>query len=271
MPSSWITTRTTKAGAKRYRVEYRLGGRESATRYGGSFKTKREADERRRWITGELAARRVPYLRSRDQERRAPTLVEAAKGWRDSRVDVVEQTANMHRSAFVRIFKVKPDLRGRRVDDVTRVDVADLIAELAARGYKRETVRKTRTALAQTLDFYGVTPNPVRDDRVKLPRERKTHLPPPLAEHVERVLELVAASYRLPFAILDVTGARVNELVSATVGDLDEERQAIRIRPEAEKNERYRYLPLPEDLFNALLETLPPREDREDAAPEVNH
>jgi hypothetical protein len=27
----------------RYRVEYRLGGRESAIRYGGSFKTMREA------------------------------------------------------------------------------------------------------------------------------------------------------------------------------------------------------------------------------------
>ena len=27
---------------------------------------------------------------------------------------------------------------------------------------------------------------------MKLPRERKTHLPPPLAEHVERVLGLVA-------------------------------------------------------------------------------
>jgi integrase len=158
---------------------------------------------------------------------------------------------------------VKPELRARRVDNVTRVDVADLIAQLAARGYKRETVRKTRTTLAQTLDFHGVAPNPARDDRVKLPRERKTHLPPPLAEHVERVLGLVAPSYRLPLAILDVTGARVNELVSATVDDLDEERLAIRVRPEAEKNERYRYLHVPEALFAAVLETLPPREDRE--------
>jgi hypothetical protein len=101
MASSWIITRATKAGEKRYRVEFRLGGRESATRYGGSFRTKRQADGRRRWIDGELAARRVPVLRSLEQERRAPTLAEAAKGWRDSRVDVAEQTANMYRSAFV--------------------------------------------------------------------------------------------------------------------------------------------------------------------------
>jgi hypothetical protein len=54
------------------------------------------------------------------------------------------------------------------------------------------------------------------------------------------------------------------ELVSATVDDLDEERLAIRVRPEAEKNERYRYLHLPEALFAAVLETLPPHEDREE-------
>ena len=59
----------------------------------------------------------------------------------------------------------------------------------------------------------------------------------------------------------------MNELVSATVGDLDEERLAIRVRPEAEKNERYRYLYAPDYLFAALLGTVPPREDREEAAP----
>jgi hypothetical protein len=79
MASAWIITRTTKAGERRYRVEYRLGGRESATRYGGSFKTKREADERRRWITGELAGRRVPDLSLFAPESRAPTLAEAAQ------------------------------------------------------------------------------------------------------------------------------------------------------------------------------------------------
>lgn len=43
MGSAWITNRTTSAGARRFRVEYRVGGREAPTRYGGSFKTKTEA------------------------------------------------------------------------------------------------------------------------------------------------------------------------------------------------------------------------------------
>jgi integrase len=39
------------------------------------------------------------------------------------------------------------------------------------------------------------------------------------------------------------------------------------VRPDAEKNERYCYLHLPDDLFAALLATLPPREDRDSNAP----
>jgi hypothetical protein len=58
--SAWITTRPTKDGGKRYRVEYRLGGSRTRIRYGGSFKRKQDAATRRNGIAGELAARRVP-------------------------------------------------------------------------------------------------------------------------------------------------------------------------------------------------------------------
>jgi hypothetical protein len=46
VPSVWIRTRPTRE-SKRFRVEYRLGGRESKIRYGGSFKTKQLAKIRR--------------------------------------------------------------------------------------------------------------------------------------------------------------------------------------------------------------------------------
>ena len=212
MASCWIIARATKDGGRRFRVLYRLGGRESKARYGGSFKTNRGAKARKAWIEGELAAKRVPSIGALEEPPRTPTLAEAAESWRASRVDVVDQTSNMHRSAFVRVFRVRPQLRSRRIDEITVADVADLIAALADTGYKRETLRKSRTALSQTLDFHGVSPNPARDDRVKLPRERRTHLPPPLAEHVERVLSLVARPYVLPLAILDECGPRVTEL-----------------------------------------------------------
>ena len=117
------------------------------------------------------------------------------------------------------------------------------------------------------LDHYELDPNPARDKRVKLPRERRAHVPPPLAEHVERVAELLPRRHVLPLLIVDECGPRVNELATAQVGDLDEHRQAIRVRWTVEKNERYRHLELPDDLFDALLATLPPREDRDLEAP----
>jgi integrase len=63
--------------------------------------------------------------------------------------------------------------------------------------------------------------------------------------------------------IIDECGPRVNELATAQVGDLDEHRRAIRVRSEVEKERAVRHLELPDDLFDAVLATLPPREDRE--------
>ena len=71
MASAWITTptsRTTKNGATRYRVEFRVGGRDSRTQYGGSFARKADALARKRWIDGELAARRIPDLRALERD-----------------------------------------------------------------------------------------------------------------------------------------------------------------------------------------------------------
>jgi integrase len=265
--SVWIETRETRSG-KRHRVLYRLGGRDSRRCYGGTFKAKRDAATRRNWIAGELAARRVPDLGLlEEQPPQAPTLAEAAETWRASRVDVDEQTANMHRSAFVRIFKMRPELGDRRIDELTVDDAAGLIAALTTAGYKRETIRKTRAALAMTLDHHRIEPNVARDERIRLPKERKAHVPPPLAEHVERIAERLPRHHVLPLLIIDETGPRVNELATAQVGDLDEHRKAIRIRWTVEKNERYRRLELPDDLFQALHATLPPREDRDLEAP----
>jgi integrase len=261
--SVWVRARQTTNGIS-YRVEFRPGGRDTKILFGGSFRTRRLATLRAAAIERELAALRLPDLAMLAAEPvKLPTLLKASEAWRASRVDVDRQTANMHRSAFGRIFKHAPELRGRRIDELTVNDVAALVAALAAKPYKRETIRKTRTALAQTLDFFKVDPNPVRDERVKLPKERKAHIPPPLAEHVERVAEKVAREYVLPLLIIDEAGPRVSELETAAVGDVDEHRKAIRVRCTFEKNERYRHLELPDDLFAALLAKLPPREDRD--------
>jgi hypothetical protein len=60
MPSAWLEKRSTQSGEPRWRVRFRVGGRETSPRYGGMFETKREAIARRAWLLGELAAMRVP-------------------------------------------------------------------------------------------------------------------------------------------------------------------------------------------------------------------
>jgi hypothetical protein len=126
MPSVWIERRQTTSGRPRYLVRYRLGGRESAHRYAGSFATRREALARSQWVAGELAAMRVPRLgQLAESVDAAPTLTEAAERWRASRVDVTEGTAVGHRVQLGRVLTL---LGAKRVDEITPADVADVVA-----------------------------------------------------------------------------------------------------------------------------------------------
>ena len=208
MPSVWISRREGATGS-RHRVLYRIGGHEETPKYGGSFKRVQDAHARRRWIEGELAAMRMPDLRLLVETPKSPTLVEAAETWRSSRVDVAEQTANMHRSSVARIFKVAPHLRSRRIDELDVDDVTALIAALVETGYRRESVKKSRDALAMLLDFHDAKPNPARDTRVKLPREEREEPDPPPADHVETVYRLLPSVHTISYLFLDWSGARV--------------------------------------------------------------
>jgi integrase len=261
MASTWIITRATRDGGKRYRVEFRVGGRESATRYGGSFRRKSDAVARRNWIAGELSALRMPDLRLLASEKAAPTLRDAAERWRESRVDVSPATATYQLSAFNRAHA----LHARRIDEITPADIAGLVAELAALGLARETIRKTVTVLSMILDFAGVQPNPARDRvRVKLPREERPEISPPSAEHVEAVYGLLARRYKLPLLVLDATGMRVGELEALTWGDVDEPRSRFRVSRAVAKTRYGRFVSVPAELFSAVLD-LCPRDDRHPA------
>jgi len=60
MASSFIVTRKTGSGERRFVVRYRLGGRAWPIQHGGSFGMTKEARARRDLIAGELAAGRNP-------------------------------------------------------------------------------------------------------------------------------------------------------------------------------------------------------------------
>lgn len=259
MASTWVAKRRTTRG-HRFRVMFRLGGRESAPRYAGTFSTQREALIRKAWVAGELAAMRVPDLNLVATEApKAPMLEDAAERWQASRVDVSENTKLQHRSA---VRAMVPLIGKRHVDEITAADVADVIAALAAKGRKRETIRKTVLALGMVLDFAGVSPNPARDKvQVRLPRAEREEIAPPTAEHVLAVHSILPARYRLPLLVLDATGMRLGELEQLAWGDLDESRSRWRITQAASKTGQARWVTVSSSIFAAVLE-LVPREDR---------
>src|SRR5689334_1949534 len=173
MPSAWIVRRARSDGGTTFRVLFRLGGRESAPRHGGSFRTMREAVARRNWVAGELAAMRVPNFRLLEAAPAALTLAKVAESWRKSRIDVADGTAATYR---VNLGRILARLGERRVDEITAADVAAFASQLAAQRLARESIRKTLVTFAMVLDFAGLTPNPVRDKTVKLPREARPEI-----------------------------------------------------------------------------------------------
>jgi integrase len=189
---------------------------------------------------------------------RSPTLLEAARRWQASRVDVSPATATYQRTALNRA----KTLHSRRLDEITAADVAALVAELSEAARSRETIRKTVTVLAMIFDYFDVQPNPARDRvRVKLPREERPEIAPPSAEHVEAVYRLLASAYKLPLLVLDSTGMRVGELCALTWADVDEPRSRVRVSRAVAKTRYGRFVGVPPVLFEAVLE-LCPRDDR---------
>src|SRR6266545_4032287 len=259
MASAWIRRVTLPSGASRYRVAYRLGGRESSRRYGGSFERRADAEKRRQWVLGEMAQLRVPDIRALAATPQAPTIAEAAARWQESRVDVSENTRLQHRSA---VRAMLPLIGSRRVDTVTPADVADVIAALHAKGRKRETIRKTLLALSMVLDFAGITPNPAKDKvHVRLPRAEREEITPPTSEHVLAVHDLLPSRYKLPLLVLDASGMRLGEFERLAWGDVDEPRARWRVSASASKTGKARWVRVPPPVLRAVLE-LVPRDDR---------
>ena len=256
MASAWITTRATAGDGKRYRVMYRLGGRESLPRYAGSFRTRREALTRKAWLVGELAAMRVPDYRHADRAVSA-SVGQVAERWQASRVDVAAGTLQTYRVALGRIL---PRFGNTSVDSIEAQEVAALVADLHAEGLKKQTIRKTVSVLAMVLDHARIEPNPARDRlTVKLPREERRHVEPPTAEHIEAVVRLLPRRYQLPVLVLDATGMRVGELEALLWGDVDEPRSRWRIA--TSKTGRPRWVAPSLPLLDAVL-ALCPRDDR---------
>ena len=111
-------------------VRYRLGGRAYPVMHGGSFKTLREATQRKNVIAGELAAGRNPAealaaLSALSTRRR---FAEWAAAFEASRVDVSAGTAGSYKAHLLRIL---PTFGDRDPETISPADVQECSAPTA--------------------------------------------------------------------------------------------------------------------------------------------
>jgi integrase len=267
MPSAWISRRPTKAGQPRYRVLFRVGGRESTPRYAGTFQRRDDAVKRRNWVIGELAAMRVPDLSALAEPESVPKFGELSTRWLASLVDLRVSSLTQYRSALARARL----LDDRPVDQITAVDVAELVKALMEAGKARETIRKSVSAVAAVLDFADIQPNPARDRRVRLPQADTAEPEPPDARTVEAVARRLPVPYLVALAGLDLSGRRHNELVKAKTSEFDADKQRWLVRARVSKNKRPSWGVISDDMVDgtALIDVLthlirPPDADNTD-------
>ena len=238
-----------------------VAGRETGTRFAGSFRTKRLATLRAAWVERELAEQRVPDLRSIEVESSASTFAVAAQHWLESRIDVSDGTKVQNRTSINRALKVIGDMP---LDELQPRDIADMVAQLHRDGVKVGYLRKVVQAVAMAFDHAGVTPNPARDKViVRMPRSDQEEVNPPTADHVLAVYRLLPDAHRLPLLFLDWSGARVSTIDHARVGDYDEQRGRVRLRAATTKTRRALWIELHPALAEELERRLPPRDDRD--------
>jgi integrase len=253
MSSVSIRRREAKSGA-RFQVRYRLGGRGYPIAHGGSFPTLREARLRRDLLAGELAAGRNPRLLLEAMAvPTAPlrTFAQVAADYRASRVDASEGTLrnlDVHSKLLSETFEAA---------DPNAITAAEITAWIASARLKPSSLRVYFTTLRAILDFAGVSENPCRDPRVRLPRQAQAEINPPSAAEVEAIIEHVPLRWRLPLRVLEQTGMRVGELHGLEWRDVDVAGSRFRISQGKTASAR-RWVAVPSWLMVELQETCPP-------------
>lgn len=248
--------------SRRFHVRFKLGNQD--VHYAGSFRRRADAVLRQQWISGLIASGHGKDIRKiiRAHETNAITVTEAGKRWLTTRIDISKSTKRIHGDSLRRLEGLIGDVA---VAELTVDQIAAAIAKVAE-DHKRSTVRKSLNVLQQVLDHQDLVPNPARSPKIRLPRQQRVTISPPETEHVEAVVRLLPARYRLPVLALDATGMRISELCNLTWDDIDEHHGRWRVRPEASKTGVPRWIdPVDVDIHAAVC-ALVPREDRVGAA-----
>jgi integrase len=258
-PSVFVVRRTTAAGAARWQVRYRLGGREAVPRSAGTFATRREAEARARWVSGELAAMRVPNLQALAG---APpeTLAEAFDRWLAERPARTMAQAKQRRQARAKLGR----LGAVALERLRHTDVQAWLDALIDDGLAASTVTHYLAPVRQAVDHAEIgRPNPARDRRLDLPLDDEEEMEPPSWLNFQLLRDELIPRHRRVAVTMERTGFRTRELRAFRWGDVDFAGGRIRVARGRTKRGTggQRWVPLLDEV-RAVLEELAAPEDR---------
>lgn len=260
-PSSHIRPRRTATKGTTYQVRYRPGGRDTAHVVVATFRTRRDAQECKRWVDGELAAGRRPdYLaRLAEAARRPLTVREIVDQYGTTQTE--DAQAKRQRNMARRLGKLgemeAEKVTGRNIqawiDAQTTGD--DALAPSSAAQYLGQ--------LRRAFAWQEINPNPAAWTHLRLPGDRRAsqnRSDPPERAEVEAMLSCLTPRNHAPVVLMmEATGGRISECLAATWGDVDWIHHRVRMRG-TKTRAAQRWAPLWGE-FRAHLERTPP-EDR---------
>jgi integrase len=256
--SVFIRTRKLSDGrTSSYSVKYRRGGAAYAQEHAGSFRTLREAKAREQLVASWLAAGQDPKLMLLRLSRPRMLFRDAWEQYKESLKDVSASYLGNIDNAEDVTLKV---LGTRDPFTMTKDDGMDLVNALVKKGLAPGTIRTYYGPARRVLDFLEIDPNPLASKHVRFPRDvreevtpmsGKTELEPMLA-----AMEKTNASKALVFAatLMEAAGLRLGDAKKAQYGDVDFYEGRLRISAARGKSKASRWVPVPRELMDVLVE-----------------
>jgi integrase len=166
----------------------------------------------------------------------AGALDDLAAGMADGRI--LDRSGRRYRPSTIRSYEqiardhLKPALGERRLADLHRRDVQQLVDELRAGGLAPSTVCNAldplRVVCRRAKRDEIITVDPTKD--LELPRGRGRRAPAVAVDRVEQLLAALPGHERATYAIYTYAGLRRGEAQALRVSDLDLDGNVIRVR-----------------------------------------
>lgn len=209
------------------------------------------------------------------EKTQTPTFKEYAEQWLESFIKATRRHSTYERYRGILKGHVCPEIGTKRLDEIKRGDIRNLLLGLHKKGYSKSTICLVRDVISGPLGYAVdeelLPSNPVHGilRRLKLERSRGIEVVPMTPEEVALFLRICRDSYPeyYHFFLCALrTGMRLGELLALEWGDIDWSSKFIQVqrsykreRVEKTKTGKSRRIDMSDQLASALKQLLTER------------